>query len=122
MKRNYELIREILIAVEQHPAAANTISLKTTQFADKFPKITDDEMNDHIQMLADENFLSGEPHQFGRFITKLTWKGHDFIEQSKSETVWAKTKHVAGHLALGAFFAVLNNAAVLHAQSLLTSG
>jgi len=122
MKRNYDLIREILVAVEEHPATGSAMILKTSQFIDKFPQITDDEMNDHIQMLADEGFLDADSHQFGWFIIKLTWKGHDFIEQSKSATVWAKVKHVAGHLGLGAFSSILNEAAVHHARDLLLGG
>jgi hypothetical protein len=119
MKRNYDLIREILIAVEQHPEDGCAITLKTRQFFEQFPKLTDDEMNTHIQMLVEEKFLVAEPHQFGWFITQITWKGHDLIEQSRVPTVWEKAKHVAGHLALGAFASVLNDAAVSYAKSLL---
>lgn len=112
MKRNYDLIRKILIIVENHPMDGFAISLNTRHVADKFPMVTDDELNEHIQMLVDHQFLEGEPHQLGWFITRLTWLGHDFIEMSKEKTVWEKAKHYAGHLSLDLFNAVLKQAAV----------
>ena len=112
MKRNYDLIRDILLTVEQRPDDGHTITLKTQEFTDKFPKITPDELNEHIQMLVEHGLLEAEPHQFGWFITRITWSGHDFIEQSRDKTVWENTKHHAGHFALDVFATVLKKFSV----------
>ena len=117
MKRNYDLIRDILVAVEQRADGDHVIALKTQDFTDRFPAIIPVELNEHIQMLAEHGFIDAEPHQLGWFILRLTWSGHDFIEQSREATVWAKVKHFAGHLNLDAFASVLKENAVAYAKS-----
>jgi hypothetical protein len=97
MKRNYDLIREILRAVEKRPKDGRVIILRTEEFTDWVSNLTSDELDDHIQMLVEHGFLEAAPHQFGWFITKLTWDAHDFIEQSKETTVWENVKYHAGH-------------------------
>jgi hypothetical protein len=118
MERNYDLVREILRAVKQRPENGNAITLKTNEFTGKFPKLTPDDLNEHINLLVEHGFLEGDPHQFGWFITRLTWNGHDFIGISQEETVWAKAKHYAGHLTLDVFTNILKESAVAYVKTL----
>ena len=36
------------------------------------------------------NELGQGPHDF--LVTRLTWKGHEFLDTIRSDTVWEKTK------------------------------
>ena len=122
MKRDLDLIREILFVVEQHPVLDRTLSLQGKQFADKFPGITDDILNEHIQLSVEANLLEAEPYQLGWFITRLTGSGHDFLDNSRVKSVWEKTKHVAGQLSFGVFAATLNEAATTYAKQAISGG
>jgi hypothetical protein len=121
MKRNLDLVREILFVVEQQPMGDRAIALKPTQFTEKFPGTTADVLIEHIQLLVEQNFLEAEPHQLGWFITRLTWSGHDFLSNSKVKSVWEKAKHAAGNLSFGTFVAALNSAAITYSQMAINS-
>jgi len=122
MKRNNDLIRDILLIVEQQPVSDTPISIRAGQFVSKFPGLTDDMLNEHIQLLAERGFLEAEPYQLGWFITRLTWDGHDFLANSKEESVWQKTKQVAGNFAFDVFVNILKEAAIQYARALLLGG
>jgi len=116
MKRDFDLIREILFVVEQYPVLDRAVCLQAKQFSDKFPNITDDMLNEHIQLLVEVNLLEAEPYQLGWFITRLTWSGHDFLANSRVKSAWEKAKQVAGALSFSAFSAVLNEAVITYGK------
>ena len=116
MKRDFDLIREILFVVEQYPPLDRALCLQTKQFSDKFPGITDDILHEHIQLLVEVNLLEAEPFQLGWFITRLTWSGHDFLANSRVKSAWEKTKQVAGSLSFAAFSAALNEAVITYGK------
>ena len=120
MKRNLDLIREILFIVEQHPVLDRALCLQREQFSNKFPGITDDILNEHIQLLVEVDMLDAEPYQLGWFITKLTWSGHDFLANSRVQSAWAKAKHIAGALSFSAFSAALNEAVLSYGKQVVS--
>ena len=119
MKRNNDLIRDILFAVEQQATGNNAITLKARHFGDKFPDLTNEIVDEHIHLLVDAGFLEAEPHQLGWFIMRLTWDGHCFIDNSKEEFVWKKTKRIAGDFSLDLFASTLKTCAAAYLQSFL---
>lgn len=42
-----------------------------------------------------EGTITSASVAYGTRIRRLTWEGHDFLAQIRSETVWAKTKQTA---------------------------
>ncbi len=52
----------------------------------------------HIELLLEEDFIKGKIHKNhdniidALHITGLTWKGHDFIDAAKDESIWMKAK------------------------------
>jgi len=108
-----------LLAVEQQAAGDNVISLQAGQFVSAFPGLTNDTLNEHIELLAERGFLEAEPHQLGWFITRLTWDGHDFLANSKVESVWQKAKQIAGGFSLDLFTSTLKQCAAAYLTPLI---
>jgi hypothetical protein len=93
MQRDMDLIRAILLKAEATPA--------NQQIDDVEPEgWTEDEIAEHVEMLIDGDLLDGKVVLSGMgdsrihtyFVKKITWKGREFIDATRNETVWAKTK------------------------------
>ncbi len=90
MKRNPDLIRSILLKVEQ-----SKDSLRINDFS--FDGFSPDEVKYHLNLLIEAGYLIGkvqyaDDHIFFVHVSRLTWKGHDFVEASRSESIWKKAK------------------------------
>lgn len=88
MKRDWELIRKMLLAIEGSPSGwAPEL---------KFPGYTDTQVGYHAYLLIDAGLSRGdEVSQMGSeapegMITSLTWAGHEFAEAAQDETRWKK--------------------------------
>lgn len=87
MKREMELIREILLNIEGDSH-------------DMTNKYTSEQIGYHLRLLLEDGYITqyfhGEdkPHWVGGFKCQmtytLTWKGHDFIDASRNETFFKK--------------------------------
>lgn len=91
MKRNMDLVREILLALSKHKHGYAPCNFKVEGY-------TEEEVLYHCFILdeaglidasntSDDNSLSPEA-----IPTRLTWEGHEFIENAKSEKIWQQTK------------------------------
>ena len=95
MKRNMNLIREILLSVENLPGgkASNQISLPDGEWSP-------DEVIGHLRLVYDAGYIDGKIHfnPGGLFMTiyGLTNAGHDLLDSIRDETVWNKTKEEVG--------------------------
>jgi len=91
MKRDWELIRGILLQAEAAPAGTHLQVLEAEN-----DKTTLAEVLEHIQLLVDANLLEatvvpgGGPGQGGFIIHRVTWQGHDFLNEAKNDAVWKK--------------------------------
>lgn len=90
MKRDFDLIRHILLEAENCPAGNHCTQIESPNF-DKKTIIA------HVELLIDAGLLKGRitkvmsgPAAFS--IIGLTWQGHDFLSASKNETIWKKAK------------------------------
>lgn len=98
MKRNLDLVREILLCVEAHePARVGMLqSISPRDF-------TGSEAQNlyHINMLVDAGFikLAGRPTLAGDFsVHGMTMQGHDFFDAIKEQSVWDNTKERVGKI------------------------
>lgn len=86
MKRDLDLIRDILLVVESD--GKRSIPREHTE----------KEMAEHVQQLLEENLVEGKvvrdqqgvPSHY--HIIRLTSKGHDFVEATRNQGFWVKTK------------------------------
>ena len=88
MRRDFHLIRALLLAVEQadEPFVSEALEIAgydTTQIAY------------HAALLAEAGLLDGEdastPAALRFFIRRLTFQGHDFLDAVRAPSVWRKT-------------------------------
>lgn len=93
MKRDMDLVRNLLLTIESHQ---NLTGNQLIQYGDQEDLgITDysrDQVIYHIRMLIDESMIQGEMVYGGPIISKLTWQGHDFLDSIRDPEIWQKTK------------------------------
>ena len=101
MKRDMELVRELLLFLEDKPDPAHLE-------ADRFPMPcrSPSEIQYHLNLLYQAGFLNGEPIKSStsdRLIKvlpfDLTWQGHEFLETVRDPEIWRKAK--AGAASVG---------------------
>ncbi len=91
MERNWETIREILIAAE-------SLELDKTLTLSDFPLDRAHEISYHIVILEEAGFIDARisktltrgPTNF--HVHRLTWPGHEFLDAIRDESIWNKTK------------------------------
>jgi hypothetical protein len=95
MKRDWDLIREVLLEVE----ALNPAQFETKQYG---PLAKSDNAAKDIQavMLWKAGFIAGASANYlseGEEVTaqELTWSGHELLDTIRSKPVWEKIKSTA---------------------------
>lgn len=91
MKRDLDLIRNILKAVEAVPAGGVLRELEG------FDDVDAPTFNEHVALLIDAGYLEGRVVRGNMGIAAvrvigLTWQGHDFIAAARDERLWVKAK------------------------------
>ena len=83
MKRDMDIIRQLLLEAEARNAPLNTGDPITAY---------------HVSLLKDADYVeaiiregsNGMPT--GAIIHRITWQGHDFLDAARSDTLWHKAK------------------------------
>ena len=92
MKRDMDLIRTILVQVEERNETDMDDLLPDSEARARYGY--------HVQMLVDEGFLDGVDASSmdgpAWLNLELKWRGHEFLSTLRDLTVWEKTKAVAG--------------------------
>lgn len=110
MKRDYELVRKLLLFFEE----------KSTPEVIACPKIEgydDLTIKYHLLLLAQAKLIDYEPEltATGRIIRvfafNLSWQGHDFLDSIRNDAVWAKVKSQASEKGVSLPFEVLKSLA-----------
>ncbi|HEY5998293.1 MAG TPA: DUF2513 domain-containing protein [bacterium] len=93
MKRDMDLIRKIVLFVEAMEPNQQ-IEDESVQIEGYEPSV----INYHIGLLAEAELIkshdvsdSGGDHWL---IDRLTWKGHEFIDSARNESVWSRAKEM----------------------------
>lgn len=91
MKRDMDLVRDILRAIEN--LEDSTFDAKTFDHLSHPPAV----INYHLGLLVDARLAEGTCDQLiGRppdwYVTRLTWEGHEFLDAARNDTIWAKAK------------------------------
>lgn len=91
MKRDWDLVREILFAVEDLPPEA-TDGLRVSALEAYPPQL----VAYHIEMLHQAGLLNAivEKTSAGTAATanSLTWEGHEFLDSIRQDSIWEKIK------------------------------
>jgi hypothetical protein len=97
MKRDMDLIRDLLIGIEADP------NLDGTQFLSPdnqdnlgvigIGRFSNEEIAYHLKMLIEAGLVDGKVGFQGMpLINKMTWQGHEFLDNIRDAGIWGKTK------------------------------
>ena len=90
MKRDLDLVRQILLQIEALPAGP------AAQY--RMSEIEDPVLLAHLELLIDAGLVNGKiARSHGArgdviSVTGLTWQGHEWVEMVRSQSVWNETK------------------------------
>lgn len=100
MKRDFDLIRNILSFVETLKPGSHAIDHSFTDYLKLDKDYDRDVILEHVNLLYEEKFIDGKVcrDQFSNLITsvcvtRLTWKGYDFLDATRDNTIWNKAKN-----------------------------
>ncbi len=123
MKRDMDLVRKILLAVED-----------SEEMVDQNPEIegyTKDQVDYHVWLMLEAGLVYGaevttlESDNMQGAVSNLTWDGHEFLDLARDETTWnkatAKIRNVTGALSFAAVRAVLTDYATQAAAQIATT-
>ncbi len=93
MKRDMDLARAILLAVEEKggPDGGSEIDIG-------FPEKTPEEVSYHVQLLHEAGLLQATDYSsigdYDWMPERLTWEGHEFLDAARNETLWNRAKSI----------------------------
>jgi hypothetical protein len=113
MTRNFDRIREILFQVEKAPSG------EPLQFLSFERELDDAELGEHLEIMIEAGLIDGEvcslrPLSF--IIRRLTWLGHDFVNNARNDTIWKKVMAEAKSKGTSVTMTVLNGLLTKAAQ------
>lgn len=119
MKRDWELVRKILIAVEDLQGHDQVVDGSSIQGHDE-PLVSY-----HVFLMKEAGLVNAtcsNPLNGHRecFAYELTWAGHEFLDQIRSQSVWNKTVGLLREKGLDLSFDTIKAAAASVATSLLS--
>jgi len=91
MKRNMDLVRQILLALEAHedPAGMANVEIEGQDHA---------EVNCHLTIMVEASLIYGQEYTHETvddtlwMYVRLTWKGHEFVNAARDDKRWAEVK------------------------------
>lgn len=94
MKRDLDLVRQILFAMEDKKDIHRPVNAKTLNI----PGWSVAEVNYHLMIMIEAGYLEGTIRQFESdtnvFVLRLTWHGHEFLDAARDEDRWKEAKAV----------------------------
>jgi hypothetical protein len=103
MKRDMDLVRQILLALESEPDGSTGSELTIDGYSDA-------QVGYHVLIMMEAGLLVGaETTSFGSgpeaIASRLTWEGHEFLDAAREPSRWEQAKKLLGK-AGGASFPV----------------
>lgn len=114
MKRDMDLVRKIVFALENHPHGFSPDELT-------FEGYSQEQVGYHVYLMIQADLIEGEDASTREFespqgfASSLTWQGHEFADAARSDTIWnkakAQVKDKVGTAGLGLLIEVLKHQA-----------
>jgi len=95
MKRDMELIRKILLRIEEYPHFPE-VSAGKPDISMGFDDYEQEDVYYNLKLLSQAGLINtdhGNTYSY-RFVHGLTWQGHEFLDLMKKDTMWNKAKDV----------------------------
>ena len=88
MKRDMDLVREILLTIEKDEGSGH--------IRPRTPGYSAQEITYHIEIMKEAGLVEAEiirsSKQSSYILKRLTWQGHEFLDAARDETLWKKAK------------------------------
>lgn len=95
MKRDMDLVREILLKIEADPAFDGNRAQGVSAAGLGITDYTDQEVIYNAVQLVEAGYLVGNVRMAPSgivIVTKMTWLGHEYLDATRDPDVWEKTK------------------------------
>jgi hypothetical protein len=116
MKRDWELVRTILIKLEELPPLGQLDAATVAGYEDGLVAA-------HMQMMNERGLINGINVETSSAIDYiglgLTWEGADLLDKIRADTVWGKVKQQARDKGVGLSLDVVKALAKLAIENLL---
>jgi Hypothetical protein (DUF2513) len=103
MKRDMDLVREILLRAEKSESSDISVPISIEGYSEEQIKY-------HLKLLSDTEFITPKYAEFKLFdwgggstskmvdddSRRLTWQAHEFLDNARDETRWNEAKKIAG--------------------------
>lgn len=137
MKLNHDCIRDVMIYIENNciyeddsrgnRSIHSRVFYEITHDKKLSSRYTEDEIRYVVAQLYFEDMviatMTPETLNFRQFdVDSLSFKGHEFLDNIKDDTIWKKTKKFVGERLNSASLAIIGNVAGKLALEALTSG
>lgn len=110
MTRDFDLIRRILFAIEAAPAGSRIDSSELV-----YEGYSPAAVAEHIEILVEQKLIhTGASFSYLETgykiyaINRLTWQGHEFLDNARNDTIWKKTMALAQEKGTSTSMVVLN--------------
>lgn len=107
MKRDMELVREILIFIDEYPHGFLPRSIRIEGYSDE-------KIGYHCYLMEQAGLIHARDQTTQADLspnwvaTSMAWKGHEFLDDARDQNSWRQAKEVVGKLG-DASFAVWSN-------------
>ncbi|MFM0549802.1 DUF2513 domain-containing protein [Paraburkholderia sediminicola] len=98
MKRDMDLIRELLLKLESLPLRRGDVwIINADDDVIQIPGYDGHQIDYHMSLIEEAGLIdsAGAGAMDGFGFRRLSWSGHDFVDSVRSSDVWDKTKSVA---------------------------
>jgi len=101
MKRDMDLIRELLLRIEEHARPTTALKMDFLTASDTRLQVEGSDRTQvayHVSLLIQAGLVSGVRNSVDEsqiVIKGLTWQGHDFLDKVRDPAVWHATKEGA---------------------------
>tara|TARA_R110001592_G_scaffold363402_1_gene688355 strand:+ start:62264 stop:62644 length:381 start_codon:yes stop_codon:yes gene_type:complete len=95
MKRDWDLIRRILLEIENSPDMETFLNFSESGYlyTNNLKDYEKEQIIYHIQLLVNAGFISTNADLYGeQEITGLSWKGHEYAEKLRDTARWEMIK------------------------------
>lgn len=108
MKRNLDLIRSLLLKIEESEKGLDSLETALTGY-------TQDQIDYHLGMLIDAGYVNATcMHTLARkhfYANGLSMQGHDYLDSVRDEGIWKQVKEKLGTVSGGTALAVVQEIA-----------
>lgn len=117
MKRDMELIKAILLSIEERCDGKESYHPTRDSVEYKYSG-TDAAFERHCRLIAEHNLAHAITDlRSGIVFLSLTWEGHDFLDSAREPKVWNKVKGYAGRVSFAVLCAIMDALALKLAEN-----